>query len=112
MEIAKFDLSLTLSATAQGLRGGLNYSTDLFERGTIERMLRPPGAGAGAGRRGRGRAPLAAGAAGPEERARVARGVEPDGARVPAGRRASTSSSRRRCGRGRMPWRWPGATSR
>ncbi|HEU0051743.1 MAG TPA: amino acid adenylation domain-containing protein, partial [Longimicrobium sp.] len=37
--IAKFDLSLTLAATAQGLFGGLNYSTDLFERGTIERML-------------------------------------------------------------------------
>ncbi|HEX6747845.1 MAG TPA: non-ribosomal peptide synthase/polyketide synthase [Longimicrobium sp.] len=36
---AKFDLSLTLMATPQGLRGGLNYSTDLFERGTIERML-------------------------------------------------------------------------
>ncbi len=38
-EIAKFDLSLTLAATPQGLRGGLNYSTDLFERGTVERML-------------------------------------------------------------------------
>jgi amino acid adenylation domain-containing protein len=38
-EIAKFDLSLTLAATPQGLRGGLNYSTDLFDRGTIERML-------------------------------------------------------------------------
>ncbi|MFL5385134.1 MAG: amino acid adenylation domain-containing protein, partial [Longimicrobiaceae bacterium] len=37
--IAKFDLSLTLEATPRGLRGGLNYSTDLFERGTIERML-------------------------------------------------------------------------
>jgi amino acid adenylation domain-containing protein len=37
---AKFDLSLVLSATAQGLRGGLNYSTDLFEPGTIERMVR------------------------------------------------------------------------
>jgi amino acid adenylation domain-containing protein len=36
---AKFDLSLTLSATAQGLRGALTYSTDLFERGTVERML-------------------------------------------------------------------------
>ena len=36
---AQFDLSLTLTATAQGLRGGLNYSTDLFERGTVERML-------------------------------------------------------------------------
>ncbi len=39
MGIAKYDLSLTLGATAQGLRGGLNYSTDLFERGTVERML-------------------------------------------------------------------------
>jgi amino acid adenylation domain-containing protein len=36
---AKFDLSLVLTATAQGLRGGLNYSTDLFERGTADRML-------------------------------------------------------------------------
>ncbi|HYH81285.1 MAG TPA: amino acid adenylation domain-containing protein, partial [Longimicrobium sp.] len=36
---AKFALSLTLGATAQGLRGGLNYGTDLFERGTVERML-------------------------------------------------------------------------
>ena len=39
LAIAKFDLSLALAATAQGLRGGLNYSTDLFERGTVERML-------------------------------------------------------------------------
>ncbi|HEU4561307.1 MAG TPA: amino acid adenylation domain-containing protein, partial [Longimicrobium sp.] len=39
MEIARFDLSLTLSTTAQGLIGVLNYSTDLFERGTIDRML-------------------------------------------------------------------------
>ncbi|HYR07877.1 MAG TPA: amino acid adenylation domain-containing protein, partial [Longimicrobium sp.] len=39
MEIAKFDLSLTLAATPQGLHGALNYSTDLFERGTAERML-------------------------------------------------------------------------
>jgi amino acid adenylation domain-containing protein len=39
MEIAKFDLSLTLSTTTQGLRGGVSYSTDLFERGTIVRML-------------------------------------------------------------------------
>ncbi|HZG43377.1 MAG TPA: condensation domain-containing protein, partial [Longimicrobium sp.] len=38
-EIAKFDLSLTLTATARGLLGTLNYSTDLFERGTVERML-------------------------------------------------------------------------
>ncbi len=40
MEIAKFDLSLTLSATAQGLRGGLNYSTDLFQPETVQRMVR------------------------------------------------------------------------
>ncbi|HEY7770659.1 amino acid adenylation domain-containing protein, partial [Longimicrobium sp.] len=38
-EAAKFDLSLSLTAAAQGLRGALNYGTDLFERGTIERML-------------------------------------------------------------------------
>jgi amino acid adenylation domain-containing protein len=36
---AKFDLSLTLTATAQGLRGELTYSTDLFERATVDRML-------------------------------------------------------------------------
>ena len=40
MEIAKFDLSLVLTATPQGLRGGLNYSTELFEPGTAERMVR------------------------------------------------------------------------
>ncbi|HEU4883295.1 MAG TPA: amino acid adenylation domain-containing protein, partial [Longimicrobium sp.] len=39
MEIAKYDLSLELVATPQGLHGGLNYATDLFERGTAERML-------------------------------------------------------------------------
>ncbi|HEX9936150.1 MAG TPA: condensation domain-containing protein, partial [Longimicrobium sp.] len=39
VEIAKFDLSLTLWTTVHGLRGVLNYSTDLFERGTAERML-------------------------------------------------------------------------
>jgi amino acid adenylation domain-containing protein len=39
MEIAKFDLSLELAATPQGLRGALNYSTDLFDRDTAERML-------------------------------------------------------------------------
>ncbi|HEX6751684.1 MAG TPA: amino acid adenylation domain-containing protein, partial [Longimicrobium sp.] len=35
---AKFDLALALMATRRGLLGGLFYSTDLFERGTIERM--------------------------------------------------------------------------
>jgi amino acid adenylation domain-containing protein len=39
LESAKVDLFLTGKATAQGLRVGLNYSTDLFERGTVERML-------------------------------------------------------------------------
>ncbi|HEU4562946.1 MAG TPA: amino acid adenylation domain-containing protein, partial [Longimicrobium sp.] len=36
---AKFDLSLSLAATSSGLRGGVTYSTDLFEPGTIERMV-------------------------------------------------------------------------
>ncbi|HEU4556753.1 MAG TPA: amino acid adenylation domain-containing protein [Longimicrobium sp.] len=36
---AKFDLSLALTATSRGLRGRLTYSTDLFERGTVDRML-------------------------------------------------------------------------
>ncbi|HEU0054786.1 MAG TPA: condensation domain-containing protein, partial [Longimicrobium sp.] len=39
MEIAKFDLSLTVGVGAHGLHGALNYNTDLFERGTVERML-------------------------------------------------------------------------
>jgi amino acid adenylation domain-containing protein len=37
---AKFDLSLGLAATSHGLLGGLTYSTDLFEPGTVERMVR------------------------------------------------------------------------
>ncbi|HEX5870375.1 MAG TPA: amino acid adenylation domain-containing protein, partial [Longimicrobium sp.] len=36
---SKFDLSLMPRATAQGLRLGLNYNTDLFERATVHRML-------------------------------------------------------------------------
>ncbi|HEU4556864.1 MAG TPA: amino acid adenylation domain-containing protein, partial [Longimicrobium sp.] len=39
MDIAKFDLSLDLATTPGGLLGELTYGTDLFERGTIERML-------------------------------------------------------------------------
>ncbi|HJT56496.1 MAG TPA: amino acid adenylation domain-containing protein [Ktedonobacteraceae bacterium] len=35
---AKFDLLLSLSETSQGLRGVLEYSTDLFEAATIARM--------------------------------------------------------------------------
>ncbi|HEX9936860.1 MAG TPA: condensation domain-containing protein, partial [Longimicrobium sp.] len=38
-ESAKFDLSLMAKATARGLCVGLNYSTDLFERATVVRML-------------------------------------------------------------------------
>jgi len=36
---AKFDLSLALTETADGIRGGLTYSTDLFERATAERLV-------------------------------------------------------------------------
>ena len=36
---AKFDLTLSMSETAGGLSGSLNYNTDLFERSTVERML-------------------------------------------------------------------------
>src|SRR5207248_3528526 len=35
---AKFDLTLVLSETEQGLVGEWEYSTDLFERSTIERL--------------------------------------------------------------------------
>ena len=35
---AKFDLSLSMEETAEGLRGTLEYATDLFEGSTIERM--------------------------------------------------------------------------
>ncbi|HEU4880715.1 MAG TPA: amino acid adenylation domain-containing protein [Longimicrobium sp.] len=36
---AKFDLALGLKAARRGLHGGLVYRTDLFERGTVQRML-------------------------------------------------------------------------
>ena len=35
---AKFDLTLTMREEKEGLRGWLEYNTDLFERATIERM--------------------------------------------------------------------------
>ncbi|HEX2211317.1 MAG TPA: amino acid adenylation domain-containing protein, partial [Longimicrobium sp.] len=38
-ETAKFDLTLGLTRTAEGVRGTLEYSTDLFERATAERMV-------------------------------------------------------------------------
>ncbi|MBN1481963.1 amino acid adenylation domain-containing protein [candidate division KSB1 bacterium] len=37
--LAKFDLTLTLMETDQGLTGSFEYNTDLFEAGTIERMI-------------------------------------------------------------------------
>jgi len=36
---AKFDLSLSLGATSRGLRGGLTYSTDLWEAATMQRLV-------------------------------------------------------------------------
>ena len=39
MGIAKFDLLLEMAETAEGLRAGLQYNTDLFDASTIERML-------------------------------------------------------------------------
>ena len=36
---AKFDLTLSVSETADGLRGWLEYSADLFDAATIKRML-------------------------------------------------------------------------
>ena len=38
--IAKFDLTLGLSESAQGLVGQFEYATDLFDRVTVERMAR------------------------------------------------------------------------
>lgn len=38
-DTAKFDLTLSLSDTSNGLRGWLEFSTDLFEPATIERMV-------------------------------------------------------------------------
>ena len=35
---AKFDLSIALQLTGEGLRGCIEYATDVFERGTIERV--------------------------------------------------------------------------
>ena len=39
-DIAKFDLSLVMWETAEGLEGTLEYNTDLFETGTMQRLLR------------------------------------------------------------------------
>ena len=37
--IAKFDLTFSLADSEQGLAGYVEYSTDLFDRSTIERMI-------------------------------------------------------------------------
>ena len=37
---AKFDISLFMSETSEGLRGRVEYNTDLFDAGTMERMLK------------------------------------------------------------------------
>ncbi|HEY1235681.1 MAG TPA: amino acid adenylation domain-containing protein, partial [Candidatus Binatia bacterium] len=39
-ETAKFDLTLSVHETAQGLTGSLQYNTDLFEAATITRLLK------------------------------------------------------------------------
>jgi amino acid adenylation domain-containing protein/non-ribosomal peptide synthase protein (TIGR01720 family) len=39
LDISPFDLTLTLEETAEGLAGEFEYSSDLFERATIERMV-------------------------------------------------------------------------
>ncbi|HEX8273730.1 MAG TPA: amino acid adenylation domain-containing protein, partial [Longimicrobiaceae bacterium] len=38
-DFARFDLSLSLVATSRGLRGGLTYSTDLWEAATMRRLV-------------------------------------------------------------------------
>ena len=40
IETAKFDLSIFLAESSDGLRGRIEYNTDLFERATIERLWR------------------------------------------------------------------------
>ena len=39
-ETAKFDLTLSVHETAQGLTGSLQYNTDLFEAATVTRLLK------------------------------------------------------------------------
>ncbi|HEX2210651.1 MAG TPA: amino acid adenylation domain-containing protein [Longimicrobium sp.] len=39
LDTAKYDLTLALGPAASGMRGGMEYSTDLFERGTVRGML-------------------------------------------------------------------------
>ncbi|MEW5929981.1 MAG: condensation domain-containing protein, partial [Gemmatimonadota bacterium] len=39
LEVAKFDLALELAAGSDGLRGGLAYSTELWEAATMQRLV-------------------------------------------------------------------------
>ncbi len=36
---AKFDLTLNLTETVQGLTGAIEYNADLFERSSIQRLI-------------------------------------------------------------------------
>src|SRR5438046_6746987 len=38
-QVAKFDLTVTMGETEEGLAGVVEYSTDLFEAGTMERLV-------------------------------------------------------------------------
>ena len=38
-ETAKFDIVLVMWETAEGLEGSLEYSTDLYEEATMQRLL-------------------------------------------------------------------------
>jgi non-ribosomal peptide synthetase component F len=38
-DTSKFDLTLAMSETGQGLSGSLEYNTDLFDGSTIDRLL-------------------------------------------------------------------------
>ena len=104
---AKFDLTLIVAEAEEGLRATLEYSADLFDAATIDRMLghfqtlleaivaAPDRRISGLHADGRGRA-----AADPGRLERHGGGIAPRGC-------PSTSSSRRRR-RGRpRRWRWP-----
>ena len=98
---ARFDLTLSVQETPAGLVGGLEYNTDLFERGTIRRMLghyarlleaiaaAPRGAAVAAADAGRARSSSSSCSSGTRRRVRIRT------------TRAFTSCSRRR--RARRP---------
>ena len=57
---SKFDLSLYVTETADGLAGSIEYATDLFEASTIERLAGQLSDAAGGDRRGAGAAGVGA----------------------------------------------------